>query len=370
MGTRAMVVLCAMLIVAAAGAGNWSFSNVQLLDEGGTRSSLWEGTVAFAEGTGGPIEFYDGSGFSYPYGEDGQCYEPATAGGVVAWRQYLSGNNEIFRWDGTTAENISASSMVDSDVDVGSNGDVIWSRNHTWLYYYRASTGEVLALGVRGENPQLYIRPDGVATYAYQDPTTNEVVYFDGATAQVIGMGAHYGAMISLWNGMVAWLAEGVGADFTNAEIYVWKAGATTRLTNDDAVSGIQDDNPSIYSDVVIWTRYPTGPFNPRLFLWDGEDMVQLTTTPAKYASFHHWEVSFMGDPGLYLARLVQPGDTNCDGAVNAFDIDPFVLALTSPGGYAAAYPECSIWTADANMDGAVNAFDIDPFVALLVGDE
>jgi len=32
-------------------------------------------------------------------------------------------------------------------------------------------------------------------------------------------------------------------------------------------------------------------------------------------------------------------GDLNCDGAVNNFDIDPFVLALTDATAYAAAWP-------------------------------
>jgi hypothetical protein len=59
-------------------------------------------------------------------------------------------------------------------------------------------------------------------------------------------------------------------------------------------------------------------------------------------------------------------GDMNCDGAVNAFDIDPFVLALTNPTQYATTYPNCNIMNADANCDGAVNAFDIDVFVQCL----
>jgi hypothetical protein len=68
-----------------------------------------------------------------------------------------------------------------------------------------------------------------------------------------------------------------------------------------------------------------------------------------------------------YLAMAFQVGDVNCDGAVNAFDIDPFVLALTNPEGYAAAFPDCDIMTADVNGDGRVTAADIDPFVELLV---
>jgi 6-phosphogluconolactonase len=61
-------------------------------------------------------------------------------------------------------------------------------------------------------------------------------------------------------------------------------------------------------------------------------------------------------------------GDLNCDGAINSFDIDPFVLALTDPPAYAEAYPACDMMLADINDDGAVNSFDIDPFVLLLTG--
>lgn len=60
--------------------------------------------------------------------------------------------------------------------------------------------------------------------------------------------------------------------------------------------------------------------------------------------------------------------DLNCDGTINAFDIDPFVLALTDPIAYAAAYAGCDVNRADINQDGEVNAFDIDPFVHLLTG--
>lgn len=69
-------------------------------------------------------------------------------------------------------------------------------------------------------------------------------------------------------------------------------------------------------------------------------------------------------DRGCQPAALL--GDLNCDGAVNVFDIDPFVLALTDAAAYAAAYPDCDAMRADITGDGAVNVFDIDPFVSLL----
>jgi parallel beta-helix repeat protein len=75
-------------------------------------------------------------------------------------------------------------------------------------------------------------------------------------------------------------------------------------------------------------------------------------------------------DMGAYEFQPIgyERGDLNCDGARNAFDIDPFVLALTDPVGYAAAFPACDRMLADVNCDGNVNAFDIDPFVGCLTG--
>ncbi len=60
------------------------------------------------------------------------------------------------------------------------------------------------------------------------------------------------------------------------------------------------------------------------------------------------------------------PGDTNCDGALNFFDIDPFVVAILTPEAYPTLYPDCQLLTADVNADNRVDFFDIDPFLALL----
>ncbi len=56
----------------------------------------------------------------------------------------------------------------------------------------------------------------------------------------------------------------------------------------------------------------------------------------------------------------------NCDGLTSLTDINPFVLALTSPAGYEASYPTCSLCNADINQDGLVDFRDINPFVRLL----
>ncbi|GAG35128.1 unnamed protein product, partial [marine sediment metagenome] len=70
---------------------------------------------------------------------------------------------------------------------------------------------------------------------------------------------------------------------------------------------------------------------------------------------------------GEVLEVSYATGDMNCDGSVNFFDIDSFVLAVTDPVAYEAAYPDCDLLLADCNGDGAVDFFDIDAFVALII---
>ena len=62
------------------------------------------------------------------------------------------------------------------------------------------------------------------------------------------------------------------------------------------------------------------------------------------------------------------PADANCDGFVNALDIDPFVLALTNPTAWQMQYT-CDLYCVnDVNSDGSIDALDIDVFVSHLAG--
>lgn len=63
------------------------------------------------------------------------------------------------------------------------------------------------------------------------------------------------------------------------------------------------------------------------------------------------------------LGAAFAPCDANCDGSLNAFDIQPFRELLIGSGS------PCAAGTGDVNRDGSVNAQDIQPFRdALLVG--
>jgi hypothetical protein len=66
-------------------------------------------------------------------------------------------------------------------------------------------------------------------------------------------------------------------------------------------------------------------------------------------------------DYELILAPDTPRGDLNCDGDVNAFDIDPFVDCLVN----GVSTPPCvDCLAADIDQSGSIDAFDIDPFVA------
>lgn len=60
-------------------------------------------------------------------------------------------------------------------------------------------------------------------------------------------------------------------------------------------------------------------------------------------------------------------GDINCSGGVDAFDIEPFILALLDPAQYAIDFPACDLSTADINGVDGVNSFDIEPFIGCVL---
>jgi hypothetical protein len=131
------------------------------------------------------------------------------------------------------------------------------------------------------------------------------------------------------------------GAQWTDVWVHTGltiSESAWSRKTYD--ISAIADGQPTVY---LRWGMGPTD---------------NMTTYPG-------WNID---DVELWGVVHIAIGDMNCDGSVNNFDITPFVLALTDPAGYAAAYPGCSLMNGDVNADAAVNNFDITPFVELLTG--
>ena len=103
----------------------------------------------------------------------------------------------------------------------------------------------------------------------------------------------------------------------------------------------------------------------------DATGQVTFTVSPATTGTMYVTSRLNNYLPDESSAQVVEApdyaiGDLNCDGSINNFDIDPFVLAIMDSGQYAAAYPDCDYMLADVNEDDTVNNFDIDPFVDLI----
>lgn len=146
-----------------------------------------------------------------------------------------------------------------------------------------------------------------------------------------------------------------------NGSRVVVREGDPVDLNN----NGLADD------DVFIGRGNNTlSAFNPDdMYLTDGR-MLWFIASLRNAAGQDLGSVPNFGTGGNALIRvqLGLIGDMNCDGAVNNFDIDPFVQALIDPAGYAIAFPNCDPSNGDINQDNAFNNFDIDPFVALILG--
>jgi streptogramin lyase len=142
------------------------------------------------------------------------------------------------------------------------------------------------------------------------------------------------------------------------------------RLWFTDFGSGDNPDAGLGWYDGTSWGIFP-GPTPSGAPQWGGLPHAQIAALQVRVIprGYELWMSCL--SRGIAVLSVTEPaaaGDLNCDGAVNTFDIDPFVLALTNLTGYAEAYPDCDHMLADINGDGLVNAFDIDPFVLVLTG--
>ena len=208
-------------------------------------------------------------------------------------------------------------------------------------------------------------------------------------------------------------LVTGDTNGYRDCFIYDRGTGATTRVSLDSA--GQQGDGHSVHPQISRDGRYvtfysdadlasPSGVFED-VFLRDIQtgttSVVSLSNSGqpgngGSHASIwaNYWyDTAAVSSNGRYVAfasyatNLVA-GDTNaaadvfvrrrdcaglitcdanCDGTVDALDIEPFLLAMNDLVAYAQQYPYCDyLCNTDINGDGFVDSLDIEPFLDCL----
>jgi len=194
---------------------------------------------------------------------------------------------------------------------------------------------------------------------------------FYGSTSElhnsiVAGNTATYGAEVALddWSQLVTEYSDILGGDdwlwVGGGSFVVWGNGNIDLdpafIDPDTGNYRLQQDSPCV--DAGSNEALPSD--------WADLDGDGDLSEPVPYDLDDHPRVArFTVDMGAYEVPF---GDLNCDGSVGFGDINPFVLVLSNPSAWQAAYPGCELLYGDINGDGSVNFGDINPFVALLTG--
>ena len=155
-------------------------------------------------------------------------------------------------------------------------------------------------------------------------------VYTDGVGMQGL-------PTVSRWNsaGAINSMGHIVGGGADPRRGYVWTPSTGSRVLTDliDPALQITVDNAVDIND--------SGQIAARGFDVGNRVFVQLLLTPV---------------------GACEACDMNCDGAIDALDIEPFLNLLFGGGN------PCGTCTGDVNGDGRINASDIEPFLACLFG--
>lgn len=228
------------------------------------------------------------------------------------------------------------------------------------------TAGECKAVKVKFSSTNGWPLAGGYRMYARQQGTT-EFFSCDGAV--VISNGPW------CYNQTAMWTPVPVGAPQTLAPFELHNTGAAGPLPY--RLTILDHDGWLDASAVRLNGRAPGAPVEGVLNVpAGGTGFIDLTAEFIEYRPLESFAVVLEADTdgdGDYeplgstlLANFIPPtrrGDLNCDGAVDFFDLDPFILAVLDPAAYPGAYPHCHVGLADLNGDGAIDFFDVDPFV-------
>ncbi len=218
--------------------------------------------------------------------------------------------------------------------------------NDGWFDVGGGANGTVRALAIfdDGGGPALYL--GGEFTEAGGIPA-NHIARFDGANWSSLGDGVN-GVVLSLQvHDDGGGPALYVGGEFTHAGpvevngVARWSGGAWTTLAD-----GLEW--PGSEPIVRAMASFDDGGGSA---LWAGGFMRTASGIPSR--GIAKW--------GCPDGAGCEPCDVNCDGVVDAADIDPFIALLLDPNP-----APCAPCAGDTNADGLINAFDIEPFVQCL----
>jgi probable HAF family extracellular repeat protein len=290
-----------------------------------------------------------------PGGFSSYAYDVSADGSVVVGYTFFLSGSQAYRWTeaggmeniGTLGGPSAIAHAVSADGSVITGVSASFSSDEAFRW---TSSGGMVSLGTiaGGESIGLDITPDGTTIVGESGFNGSHRAFRWTQASGMVDLGALAGAEESF--------AYGVSADGQRVVGWDSRSGGSVShawlVTPDLGMVDLNAYLPSLGIDLTGWELQVATTITA-----DGSTIVG-------YGLHNGLTEAWVATVPAGAAR--RAGDLNCDGVVNNFDIDPFVLALTNPAGYQAAFPACNINNADVNNDGAINNFDIDPFVICL----
>ncbi|MBU0640688.1 MAG: immune inhibitor A [Planctomycetes bacterium] len=235
------------------------------------------------------------------------------------------------------------------------------SRKHSGSYSFKAASGDEVIAAMTTTDPLPVETGDTLSFWTWY----NIEIDWDMAIVEVSVDGRFYD-ILDMFTGSSNWTQKTYSLDaYAGQSVYI-----RFRYTTDAAVTEegfyVDDIYPvASWASITTLDNNITGTSYPITGRSDGEYYYRVSGSNPEHGFGEYCSLQMTTVGGLL-------GDLNCDGAVNGFDIDAFVLLLnaTPPNypEYYAAYPDCDHLLGDMNDDGLINGFDIDGFVALLGG--
>ncbi|TWT45100.1 Cortical protein marker for cell polarity [Phycisphaerae bacterium RAS1] len=289
----------------------------------------------------------------------------SSAGGVTASR--------IAKWDGNSwcplGGGVNDSVRAMTVFDDGSGPALYVGGDFT-----NAANGKVAASriakcdGIRWSPLDIGMSNGWVSALTVFDDGSGPALYAGGFFTTAGGVPAN---SIAKWNGS-SWSALGIGMNNTVFDLTVFDDGVGAALF---AGGLFTTAGGEAASRIGKWSGSNWSPLGSGISAGPFVSMVLAVTVfgdgsgPALYAGGNFSTAGGVLSSGIAVwggcPRVL--GDLNCDGAADVLDINPFVLALIDPVGYAAMFPDCNILNGDIDGDGHTTVLDINPFVDLLL---
>ncbi len=311
--------------------------------------------------------------------------------GTIVWSRWSGPNSTpeiMMRTPDGVVSQITDDDQEDWGPSINNRRQVVWKKkgpqvcpgiDSMEIYLYDGS--EPVRLTTSGEtfgyaNQAPDINDSGDITwteYDFCDPPppysfqSRMMLYSDGkaralptlsVTAQVPSINEH---------GWVVWAGFDLATRRETVEL--WDGAQTVQITNDAGLPHMND-----LGHIVFHRWDPTAGVY-RIWLYrDGafslvsDDPLRSLTPRINDEGEIVWSRRVASqDADIRMLRRFEVGDLNCDDSIDAFDIEPFIVAMLDLQAYSVHYPACDAALADVNRDSVVDAFDIQPFTWLLV---